>query len=230
MTEPLTDACASCARARVVGWLCWPCHHHLADLLSDRPGSDWNPARPDDPYVPPGLGWLIPALHRHTGQRSTKAEQEGGSASSFASRSPADDHILALRDRRTQIVDEFAVLAGGRWMGYSARQLAETDAETIMTARTELRATQRHLLAVLGDGFGARLVGYCRMNAGMAPTPGGMYEAVQCGAPLWCPPQPPHGDDEAGLPPSVRCPACRHVYGGLSLVQMGRVMPEEVAA
>jgi hypothetical protein len=226
VTEPLADACASCARARVVGWLCWPCHHHLADLLSDRPGSDWNPARPDDPYVPPGLGWLIPALHRHNGQRSTKAEQEGGSASSFASRSPADDHILALRDHRTQIVDEFAVLAGGRWMGYSARQLAETDAETIMTARTELRATQRHLLAVLGDGFGARLVGYCRIT-----VEGGPYGSPSpCGAPLWCPPQPPHGDDEAGLPPSVRCPACRHVYGGLSLVQMGRVMPEEVAA
>lgn len=220
MTEPLADACASCARARVVGWLCWPCHHHLADLLSDRPGSDWNPARPDDPYIPPGLGWLIPALHRHNGQRSTKAEQEGGSASSFASRSPADDHILALRDRRTQIVDEFAVLAGGRWMGWSARQLAETDPETIAIARTELRATQRHLLAVLGDGFGARLVGYCRI----------IIEGGPCAAPLWCPPQPPHGDDEPGIPPSVRCPACRHVYGGLSLVQMGRVMPEEVAA
>jgi len=220
VTEPPDDTCASCARARREGWVCFQCFDHLADLLGARPGTAWNPERPDDPYVPPGLGWLIPALHRHNGQRSTKAEQEGGGSSDFASRSPADDHILALRDHRTQIADEFAVLAGGRWLGWSARQLAHSDPETILTARTELRATQRHLLAVLGDGFGARLVGYCRITVGGGP----------CAAPLWCPPQPPHGDDEVGIPPSVRCPACRHVYGGLSLARMGRVDLEEVTA
>lgn len=198
--------------------MCGQCFYHLVDLLGDRPGTAWNPERPDDPYVPPGLRWLIAELHRHDGQRSTKAEQ--GGSRGFGSRSPADDHILALRDPRTQIGDEFAVLAGGRWLGWTALQLAHSDPDTIVTARTELRATQRHLLAVLGDGFGARLVGYCRIpDAGTA-----------CGAPLWCPPQPPHGDDEPGPPPSVRCPACRHVYGGLSLAQMGRVLPEEVAA
>jgi hypothetical protein len=218
VTEPLEDTCASCARVRRVGWVCFACHDHLADLLGDSPGTAWNPLRPDDPYVPPGLRWLIARLHQHDGQRSVRPDGPGSRG--FASRSPADDHILALRDPRTQIADEFAVLAGGRWLGWSARQLAESDPETIHSARVELRATQRHLLAVLGDGYGARLVGYCRITV----------EGGPCAAPLWCPPQPPHGDDEAGIPPSVRCPACRHVYGGLSLVRMGRVDLEEVAA
>lgn len=227
MDSLLDNPCASCARARREGWVCFQCFDHLADLLGDRPGTPWNPERPNDPYVPPGLRWLIAELHRHDGQRSTKAEQ--GGSRGFGSRSPADDHILALRDHRTKIDEEFAVLAGGRWLSWTAHQLAHSDVGTILTARDELRATQRHLLAVLGDGYGARLVGYCRMVTGSALDEKGNSVPVACGAPLWCPPQPPHGDDEPGLPPSVRCPACRHVYGGLSLAQMGRVL-EDVAA
>ena len=201
--------------------MCFQCFYHLADLLSDRPGTTWNVNRPDDPYVPPGLRWLITALHQHDGRPADRLEYgESHGGGGFRSASPADDHILALHDPRTQIVDEFAVLAGGRWMGWSARQLAHSDPETILAARTELRATQRHLLAVLGDGFGARLVGYCRITV----------EGGPCAAPLWCPPQPPHGDDEVGIPPSVRCPACRHVYGGLSLARMGRIDIEQEAA
>lgn len=203
--------CLLCPRPPMVELICWQCHHHLADLLSDRAGSDWNPQRPNDPYVPPGIGWLVRALHAHSGRRADRREA-GTAPRGFGPSSPADDHILALRDHRTQITDEFAVLAGSRWMGLTARQLAErTD---VRTARDELRATQRHLLAVLGDGLGARLVGYCRCLVDGAP----------CAAPLWCPPQPPHGDDEASpIPPTVRCPSCAHAYGGASLARMGRV-------
>lgn len=226
MTAPTLPACTLCSRDARIGLICYRCLDHLADLLGHTPGTPWNPDRPDDPYTPPGLGWLIAALHAHTGQRATRPEP--GGPRGFGPSSPADDHVLALRDPRTQLVDEFTVLAGGRWLGCTARQLAERD--DVATARDELRATQRHLLAVLGDGFGARLVGYCRMYVGEALDAQGESVPVACGAPLWCPPQPPHGDDEPGTPPSVRCPACRHVYGGLSLAQMGRVLPEEVAA
>lgn len=215
-TLPTVTLCNLCPRPRTIGGCCWTCHDHLADLLGDRPGTLWNPDRPGDPYVPPGIGWLMQALHAHNGQRATRPEP--GGPRGFGPSSPADDHILALRDPRTQLADEFTVLAGGRWLGCTARELAERD--DVREARDELRATQRHLLAVLGDGFGARLVGYCRMDA----------EGADCGAPLWCPPQPPHGNDEPGIPPSVRCPACAHVYGGLALVRMGQVDTEDVAA
>jgi hypothetical protein len=216
-TLPTVIPCTLCNREQAIGRCCWPCHHHLADLLSDRAGSDWNPNRPSDPYVPPGIGWLLRALHAHDGQRAVRPEP--GGPRGFGPSSPADDHVIALRDPRTQLDGEFVVLAGGRWLGCSARELAER--EDVRTARDELRATQRHLLAVLGDGHGARLVGYCRQ----------VVEAAACSAPLWCPPQPPHGDDEASpIPPSVRCPSCLHVYGGLSLARMGRVDVEEAAA
>lgn len=214
---PDLDQCTLCERERFTGNICGRCFHHLSDLLGDRGGSTWNPERPGDPYVPPGLRWLLAELHAHDGQRAVRPEA-GYVPSGFGPCSPADDHILALRDARTRATEEFTILAGGQWLSWTAEALAHH--VDVRTARDELRATQRHLLAVLGDGHGARLIGYCRM----------VVEAAPCEAPLWAAPQPPHGDDEPGLPPSVRCPACSAVYGGLSLVRMGRVDVEQEAA
>lgn len=241
MTAPtLTPSCVLCPRPLAVGQCCWRCHDHLADLLSHRAGSDYDRKRPDDPYLPPGIGWLSAAVASLDACARTRGIDQTGTAPPprFESRSPADDHVLALRDRRTAATEEFVVLAGRRWLGHSAEQLCQL--ADVQVARDELRALQRHLLGVLGDGRGPRLVGLCRQLVDtegtlLAPEQagqgrdraGGMWT---CAAQLWAPPSAPHGDDELGPLPSVRCSACGWRYGGLSLMRMGRVEVEPVAA
>jgi hypothetical protein len=234
---PQLPTCVLCPRDRAIEQLCWHCHYHLADLLADRAGSD-------DLALPPGIGWLMRAVARHDGQRAVRPEPGGRAGGGFRSTSPADDTIIALRDHRSGADDHMPWLVGFRWVTSSARQLAEH--HDVATARQELRALQRGLLAVLGDRAGGRLVGHCRQLVDVDGQPVSPEDAAAawehlddagwpigtgpCDQPLWCPPQPPHGDDEPGTPPSVRCPSCRTVYGGLSLLRMGRVDVEEVAA
>lgn len=235
---PTAPTCTLCPRARTIEALCWPCHDHLADLLSDRAGSD-------DLALPPGIGWLMRLVAIHDGQPAVKPEPGGRGGGGFRSTSPADDTIIALRDHRSSADDHLPWLDGIRWTGRTARQLAAHD--DVATARDELRTLQRGLLAALGDRAGGRLVGHCRQlvdAGGEVLTPDGIADAwarkpatldypehvYSCDAPLWAAPQPPHGDDEAGPPPTVRCPSCRHTYSGLSLARMGRIDAEDVAA
>lgn len=243
-TLPTVTPCALCPRETFVGLLCRQCFHHLDDLLSDRPGSTWNPRRPDDPYSPPGCRWLL--QHVGDGQRATRPELGGRAGGGFRSTSPADDTVLALHDRRTQPDDSMPWLAGRRWLyRWTAEALAQH--VEVATARTELRALHRALLRLVHDEHGPRLVGHCRTLVtahgvplgpdGLAASwalkpaeldyPEGIYT---CSAPLWSRPTRPAGDDETPPLPSVRCPACRTVYGGLSLARMGRIDVEDVAA
>lgn len=244
MTTSLPAACTLCNRDRTIGALCWRCHDHLADLLSDRPGTTWNPARPDDPYVPPGCRWFL--AHVGDGQRATRPQYGAPSQAGFRSTSPADDTVIALGDPRSQPDDHMPWLAGLHWLSYTASQLAANDLE-VADARKELRALQRALLGVVHDEHGPRWVGTCRtlVNAdGVILTAAALAEAraqaprhrdyapwvFRCSTALWSRPTPPAGEDEQPPLPSVRCPSCRTVYGGLALAQMGRVLSEEVAA
>lgn len=245
MDGPAAPSCLFDQRELAIGALCWPCHHHLADLLSDRPGSVWNPARPDDPYSPPGVAWLLAAAYRHDGQRAVRPEPGAPPPGGFCSASPGDDTIIALRDWRSRADDHLPWLLGQRWLVFSAGQLAEHS--EVATARTELRALQRALLALLGDAHGARWVGTCRtlvdidgtaldadalsLTRARAHEAGATSDGVYtCAAPLWSRPTPPCGDDETPPLPSVRCSSCATVYGGLSLARMGRIDVDEQEA
>lgn len=247
MTSGVLISCVLCPREAACEGLCWPCFHHLGDLLSDRPGSSWDPKRPDEAYVPPGCVWLLAEVAVHDGQRSIRPEPASRPAGGFRSQSPADDTVIAIRDLRSRADDYLPWIIGQRWIGLSPGQIAAH--LEVSTARQELRSLQRHLLALLGDGHGPRWVGSCRMlvnadgdllaDEGLAlmrahAREGQAYaddSVYTCAAPLWSRPAPPCGDDESPPLPSVRCPSCRHVYGGAALARMGRVdVDEEVAA
>lgn len=96
---PMNPCALNCDRDARIGRVCWQHHDQLADLLDPRNhGTVYNPARPDDVQVTAS----IPVLY---GQMSAERGRAGlvsiGSAA-FGSSSPADDHVIVLRDPRSR--------------------------------------------------------------------------------------------------------------------------------
>jgi hypothetical protein len=88
-----------CRREARIGQLCWQHHDRLADLLNPaNTGTVYNPERPDAPHVVPSIPVLYRQLSAQRGRHGLAAIGPSG----FASSSPADDHVLVLRDPRSR--------------------------------------------------------------------------------------------------------------------------------
>lgn len=241
LPNPTTVLCTLCNRREAcVGRACWRCRDLVNDLLDPaNTGSRYNPRRPDDPVVWPSIPAL---LRRLDAQRGNTGPQVGGT-SVFRSTSPANDHIIALRDRRTTADEEFTALAAMRWLAYTADELCHHD--QLAEAVAELRTLRTQLLGVTGNAL-ARPVGTCRQlvdaDGTEIPEPlvAAAFAAVEppwlpdniwrCAWPLYVPVLPPRAPDEPVIIPTLRCGSCRHLYTGYELVQLGTTTGMAVAA
>lgn len=243
---PTTVLCTLCDRREaVVGHACWRCRDLLNDLVDPRnTGSRYNPARPDDPIVWPSVPVLLDRLDAQRGSADPTAPSSGA----FRSTSPANDHIIAIRDPRTAYEEEFALLSAQRWLRPADELCHHPDAAT---ALRDLRALRTQLLALTGNAL-PRPLGACpqlvnadgqaltdpEVAAAFARTalPPGVHGPHQwppdvwaCAQPLYMPLLPPRGADESPQLPAVRCSACRHTYTGLELAQLADITHQEAA-
>lgn len=244
----MTALCILCARHEPrVALCCYRCRDNVSDLVSpSNTGSRYNPTRPDDPVVWPSVPALLDLVHQADAQRAGTGIAGGGSGV-FRSTSPADDHVIALRDPRTRPDEDFAALVGMRWLGHEPDDLCA--APDVAVAVRELRALQVHLLGVTGNGL-ARSVGDCfqlvdpdghrlddrAVEAAFAAAalPRGVHGPTpwpptlwRCSTALYMPVLAPRAEDEPIRDlPTLRCAGCGYPYRGAELVQLGRDQEE----
>jgi hypothetical protein len=233
-----------CRRIAAVGLVCYEHHDRLVDMLDPRnTGSVFNPDRPEDVRVVAS----IPVLYRRLSARRAGAGLEPFGPPAFGSASPANDHVLVLRDPRSRWVafgpddvepaprPPLLVLAAiaGRLnvtpprqtvVGLSSRLYGSLSAlaarSWVTDAWTELRAVSGALRAANGDPPPSS-VGTCRVvvdDEGREDPRGGW----RCAVPLYLPELPPRAMDEPFVPPALRCSSCGHRYTGAELVEVAK--------
>ena len=237
-------SCAlGCHRSADVGLLCYVDHDRLRDMLDPRnTGSVYNSNRPGDIRVIAS----IPVLYRRLSASRGNGGLEPLGPPAFGSSSPADDHVLVLRDPRSSVAvlgpddveraprppvfvlgaiadrlggpPRYTTMGLSSWLHGAVSVLAAQP--WVPEAYTTLRAVSGQLRAALGDPSPSP-VGSCRVlvDDEGRETPAGPW---RCAAPLFLPELPPRAMDEPMVPPALRCSGCGHRYTGHELVEIAK--------